>query len=92
MRMLVKAHGADVTHFDRPLPMREIETLLGTDALTVILLKDREHVLIMDDWAATKELPVSVIGTQFYWEKCGGQVDWYIRGDVFICPDSDANI
>lgn len=92
MRMLVRALGAEVTHFDNPVRMPDVQALLGTSALTVIMLADRVHVLIMDDFAAHKELPVNVIATKYYWEKCGAPVDWYIRGDVFICPDDDANV
>lgn len=90
MRQLIRTNGESIA-YDKPVSMDAIRGLLGTDALHVILLKDGIHVMIIDDWGATKELPVNIPGTAFYWEKCGGQVDWHIHGDVFICPDDDAN-
>lgn len=90
MRKLLHTDGTFLD-FHKPVPMDEIRGYLGTTSLHVILLKDRIHVMIIDDFGATKELPVNQAATAHYWEKCGGPVDWFIRGDAFICPDSDAS-
>lgn len=88
MRMFIDTNG-ETTKFDKPVSMDEIRRLLRTQQTHSFMLRDRVHVLIMDDFAATKELPVSIPGTALYWEKCGGPVDWHIRGPVFVAPDSD---
>jgi hypothetical protein len=90
MRKLLRTNGT-VEDFAAPVPMAGIKALLGTTSLHVISLKDGIHVMIIDDWGATKGLPVNQAATAHYWEKCGGPVDWFMRGDAFICPDSDAS-
>lgn len=90
MRILIRANGETQT-LDKPLTIREIERLIGCDTLDSINLPFEEgvHVMCLDDIGAHKDLPVNVAATSFYWGKCGGPVDWHIRGDVVIVPDSD---
>lgn len=90
MRMLIRTDGATAA-FDEPVPIEVIKRMLGTRMLDFVMLADGVHVMIIDDWGRNKELPVNVPGTALYWEKCGGQNEFNIHGDVFICPDADPN-
>lgn len=88
MRKLIRHDGTTVD-FDRPLTMRDIETLIGCAICDSVVLADGVHVMCLDDWAALRELPVNHEASRLYWEKCGGPVDWVISGNVVIVPDAD---
>ena len=90
MRILIRANGETET-FDKPLTLRDIERLIGCEILDSINLPFEEglHVMCIDDWGAKKGLPANIAATTFYYQKCGGPVDWAICGDVVIVPDDD---
>ena len=88
MRKLIRTDGT-TQEFDKPLSLSEIERLIGCEGTDSIMPKDRIHVMCIDDWGATKGLPVNAQATKLYYEKCGGAVDWFIHGNVVIVPDRD---
>jgi Domain of unknown function (DUF3846) len=88
MRQLLRADGTTLD-IQRQLRIGEIEALIGADTTDRVLLIDRVHVMILDDRAAIKGLPVNRAATTHYYAKCGGEVAWCICGDVVIVPDSD---
>lgn len=88
IRCLLRTNG-DRIDFDSPLTLADIERLIGADALDTVTLRDRVHVMVVDDIGHQKELPLNKAATLLYWERCGGPNDWAIVGDVVIVPDSD---
>lgn len=88
MRKLIHSDGSE-TDLIVPHQICQIKDLIGADMLDNVLLKDREHVMLVDDIGHKKGLPINKKATDLYWEKCGGQNDHVIRGDVVIVPDND---
>ena len=88
MRKLIPVDG-DITEFPQPLSMSKIHLLIKADTVDSFTLTDRVHVCIVDDIGIRKDLPVNIRATAMYWERCGGPNSHMIRGDVFVCPDSD---
>lgn len=88
MRKLIKADGTEVK-FLLKKSNAQIRALIGADTLDTVTLRDRVHVMLVDDLGHEKRLPVNGTATQHYWERCGGPVDHVIRGDVVIVPDED---
>jgi hypothetical protein len=87
MRVILRANGAMEMVF-HALNVDEIEREIGADCLdTVSLLHG--VVMLCDDVGHKKGLALNEAATQLYWSKCGGQVDHYIVGDVYLCPDDD---
>jgi hypothetical protein len=87
-RILIKANGL-VQRFHAPLTFKEIETLIRASALDHVNLKDGVHCMYVDDFGASKPLPFNFLATALYFEKCGGPVDWFLKGDVVVVPHSD---
>jgi hypothetical protein len=73
----------------RPVSIEEAHQVLGAEALETVTLIDRIHVMLIDDAGQAKGLPMNVLATGLYWQKCGGKGPWVIRGDVIIVPDAD---
>ena len=88
MRKLIPVEG-NITEFALPLTMKTIHSLIKADTVDSFTLTDRMHVCIVDDIGIAKSLPMNVRATAMYWERCGGPNSHMIRGDVFVCPDSD---
>lgn len=88
MRKIIRADGTEI-ELDVRQSMPQIEKHIGADFLDTVTLRDRVHVMLVDDLGHSKELPVNQKATEHYWERCGGQNDHVIRGDVVIVPDED---
>ncbi|AOY94305.1 hypothetical protein BKK79_35955 [Cupriavidus sp. USMAA2-4] len=88
IRKVIHADGTEVT-LDGPRTIEQIRLRIGADALDVVRLRDRAHVMIVDDFGHPKGLPVNEKATQLYWEICRPGTTHQIRGTVVIVPDSD---
>ncbi|MEI2416180.1 DUF3846 domain-containing protein [Orrella sp. JC864] len=88
IRMLLRADGAELPLVG-PHSIQDIQTMLGADALDVVRMADRIHVMLVDDAGQAKGLPVNVSATAHYHAVCRPGVTQPILGDVVIVPDSD---
>lgn len=88
MRKLIRTDGTE-EEICHPIAMKEIKKNIGADTLACVLLKDRIHVMLVDDLGYAKGLTVNEKATELYYEKCGGPNPHQIRGDVVIVPDED---
>jgi ornithine carbamoyltransferase len=88
MRKIIRTNGEEV-QLDKPQSIADVEKLIGADVLDTVSLRDRVHVMLVDDLSHKKGLPINQAATELYWEKCGRPVDHVIRGDVVVVPDSD---
>lgn len=88
MRRLIPVYG-DVTEYEKPIDMTEILSLIGASTADSFNLSDQVHVVIVDDAGHAKGRPINIRATSMYWARCGGPNSHMIRGDVFLCPDSD---
>jgi hypothetical protein len=87
--MLIKADGTVQLLEKGGLSMRQIERLIGADALDSFMLRDGVHVAMVDDEGYAKNLPVNAEATRICHEGCYPGTTHQIRGDVVILPDSD---
>lgn len=87
-RKLIRADGT-TEEYSRPLSMREINTKINTNCIDTVRLKDREHVMIVDDNGHFKGLPVNTEATRLYHEVCRPGTTHQIVGDVVVVPDVD---
>jgi hypothetical protein len=88
MRKIIRTDGTE-TDLEARQSLDKIRATIGADTLDTVLLRDRVHVMLVDDIGHQKQLPVNQKATNHYWERCGSPNDHYIRGDVVIVPDSD---
>lgn len=88
MRKVIRADCTE-THLETPQSIGQIEKLIGASILDTVTLRDRVHVMMVDDLGHQKALPVNQKATALYWARCGGPNDHFIRGDVVIVPDED---
>lgn len=88
VRRLIKVDDSIIELPDR-VSMETIKALLGAEVLDDFTLRDGLHVCFVDDEGHCKDLPVNMTATQLYWEKCGGQRQHTIVGNVVIVPESD---
>lgn len=88
MRKLIKTDGSVQLLGFRQTTM-QLRAMIGADCLDTVILKDRVHVMLVDDAGHAKGLPVNPKATEIYYEKCGGPNPHQIRGDVVIVPDED---
>ncbi|MBB1630273.1 hypothetical protein [Cupriavidus sp. UME77] len=88
IRKVILADGAEV-ELDGPRTTQQICNRIGADTLDVVLLKDRRHVMLVDDLGHPKGLPVNAKATQLYWDVCVPGTTHQIRGAVVIVPDGD---
>jgi len=88
MRKLIRVNG-DETDFEAPVSMHEICKHIGCEWIDTVNLADGVHVMIIDDTGLIDGKPLNQKATELYWQKCGGPVDHFIAGDVFITPDAD---
>ncbi|AOY93804.1 hypothetical protein BKK79_19865 [Cupriavidus sp. USMAA2-4] len=88
IRKVIHADGTEVT-LDGPRTIEQIRHRIGADTLDVVRLRDRAHMMIVDDLGHPKGLPVNEKATQLYWEVCRPGTTHQIRGSVVIVPDSD---
>jgi hypothetical protein len=89
-RRLIRDDGTTLD-LDGPKSMAEIRDLIGRqcEGTDHVMLADRVHVMILDDLAIPKELPVNVTATNLYLSRCAPGTRWVIRGNVVIVPDAD---
>lgn len=88
IRKLIKTDGTE-TDLPAKVSRQEIVKLIGAETLDSFMLKDRKHVALVDDLGHLKGLPFNKKATAMYWERCGGEVDHVVVGDVVVVPDSD---
>ena len=88
-RRTIRPDGT-VEHHDKPLTMARItDEIIKAEFLDTVMLRDRVHVMLVDDNGIDKNLPINMEATKLYWERCGGRNNHHIRGTVVIVPDSD---
>jgi hypothetical protein len=88
MRKIIRTDGTE-TDLETRQSIDQIEKLISADTLDTVTLRDRVHVMLVDDQGHQKQLPPNQKATDHYWERCGGPNDHYIVGDVVIVPDED---
>lgn len=89
MRKLIRVNG-DETEFAEPVSSTQVICkLIDCDTVDCVMLADGVHVMIVDDTGLIDGKPINQKATEIYWEKCGGPVDAFIAGNVFIAPDAD---
>lgn len=86
IRKLIRADGVE-TELHGPHALADVCQMIGADALDIVSLADRVHVMLVDDEGILKNLPVNPAATRLYQNARG--VPHQIRGDVVIVPDSD---
>lgn len=69
--------------------MRQIQKKIGADGLDTVMLRDRKHVMVVDDNGLDKGLPVNKRATELYHEVCRPGTTHQIVGDVAVVPDAD---
>lgn len=87
MRKIILTDGTETDI--GPQKIDSINRLIGSDTLDTVLLRDRIHVMLVDDNGIAKGLPINQKATDLYWERCGGPTNNHIHGDVVIVPDED---
>lgn len=87
-RCLIMEDGT-LARFTDPVSMNHAHSLLHAGALDTVILKDRKHVMLVDDASQAKRLPVNALACAHYYDKCGAKVPFEIRGPVLIVPDAD---
>jgi hypothetical protein len=87
IRKLIRASGEEVA-LPSPVSIADVKRLIGADTLDSVMLRDRTHVMLVDDVGHLKGLPVNAAATRLYEERFPG-VEHDIVGDVVIVPDSD---
>jgi len=88
IRKVIHADGTEVM-LDGPRTIEQIRLRIRADVLDVVRLRDRKHVMLVDDLGHPKGLPINEKATQLYWEICRPGTTHQIRGSVVIVPDSD---
>lgn len=86
IRKLVRADGAE-TELHGPHALQDVRQMIGADTLGTVTLADRTHVMLIDDFGTSKDLPVNAKASRFFEDARGMPYD--IRGDVVIVPDTD---
>ncbi len=88
IRKIIRVNGEEEP-IDKILSLSEIYSLIGCDTVDVVSLRDRIHVMIVDDSGLIDGKPKNDKATALYHEKCGSPNTHFIAGDVIIVPDSD---
>ncbi|KCB24871.1 hypothetical protein [Bordetella hinzii] len=88
IRKLIRADGT-VTELNGPHAIEDVRSMIGADALDIVRLADRVHVMLVDDLGHPKGLAVNAEATRLYHEVCIPGTTHPIRGDVVVVPDSD---
>ena len=88
IRKLIRADGTE-TDLHGPHAMQDVKQMIGATTVGAIRLRDRVHVMLVDDDGYDKELPVNAEATRLYHEVCLPGTTWQIVGDVVIVPDFD---
>lgn len=88
IRKLIRADGTE-TDLHGPHAIADVEQMIGAEALDIVRLADRVHVMLLDDLGQPKGLPINAEATRLYHEVCRPGTTHQIRGDVVIVPDSD---
>lgn len=72
--------------------MEWLRNAIGADTLDVVQLRHLgypRHVMLVDDAAYAKDLPVNVEATKLYLANCKPGTTHQIRGDVAVVVDDD---
>ncbi|WP_347558539.1 hypothetical protein [Robbsia sp. KACC 23696] len=88
IRKLIRASGEE-SALPGPVSIAEVERLIGAGPLDSVMLRDRKHVMLLDDLGISKGLPANKEATRLYHEVCAPGTTHQILGDVVIVPDSD---
>ena len=87
--LVIRIDGSEEVHNRRPT-IRSVEHALGADILdTVILDRDNQVVMLVDDTGLIDRLPVNERATALVREVFGPRYPNKIHGDVAICNDED---
>lgn len=87
IRKVIRVDGT-VTELTGPISIREAQRLINADAIDTVLLRDRIHVMLVDDTGMIDGLPVNAEATRLYQERAPYSPH-SIHGDVVVLPDSD---
>ncbi|WP_011298529.1 hypothetical protein [Cupriavidus necator] len=88
IRKVILADGEEIV-LDGPRTIDQIRDRIGADYLDTVRLRDRRHVMLVDDDGHPKGLRVNEKETRLYWDVCIPGTTHQIRGAVVIVPDSD---
>jgi hypothetical protein len=92
IRKLIRTDGT-VADVPPGQSIEDLRDLIGAQALDTVTLHrlgaQRPHVMLVDDRAYHKYLPVNVEATKLYLAQCRPGTKYKIRGDVVIVPDED---
>lgn len=88
IRKLIRADGTE-TELHGPHAIQDVAQMIGATTVGAIRLRDRVHVMLVDDDGQAKELPVNAEATRLYHEVCVPGTTWQIVGDVVVVPDPD---
>jgi hypothetical protein len=87
IRKIIHTDGTELTLYS-VLSITEIANLLGADSLYIVDLCDNIHIMLFDDEAYTRPLPINITANALYKKKYPTK-DYTIRGDVVIIPNRD---
>lgn len=88
VRKVIRADGAEEI-LTSPKSIAEIHALIDAKTLDSVLLRDRVHVMLLNDIGYELDLPPNEKATALYHERCRPGTTHQIRGDVVVVPDSD---
>jgi hypothetical protein len=88
MRKIIRVNGSEQI-LDGPKTINALRRMIKADALDIVLMADRKHVMLVDDLGHKKCLPTNDKATELYWQRCKPGTTHKIKGDVIIVPDLD---
>lgn len=88
VRKVIRVDGTEEQLLS-PVSISEASRLINADTLDTVLLRDRLHVMLVDDTGMLAGLPVNEKATALYHQVCRPGTTAQIHGDVVIVPDSD---
>lgn len=88
-RRIIRVNGTEQP-LEQPQTISQLCKLIDAQGTDHVNLRDPgQHVMLVDDMAVHKRLPVNEKATAFYWSICIPGTKHMIRGDVVIAPDHD---
>lgn len=91
MRALIKADGTR-RELVGPHAIGDVRAMICADTLDTVMLRHLGsplQVMLVDDAAYSKGLPVNAEATKLYHANCVPGTQHVIRGDVVVLPDDD---
>jgi hypothetical protein len=86
---VIRVSGVEELHEEKPT-LDNIYRAIGCDCIdTVLLHREREIVMIVDDTGMVDGKPLNPKATALYHILCKPQTAWGIHGDVAIVNDKD---